>query len=76
MLVAFKQEVIEQYSSFKTQGGFAGRFGSRAFVNSLCKQLAKALELKHPANPSPVLKPLYCSHNALFERMGKATGQV
>ena len=42
MLVTFKQEVIEQYSSFQTQEGFAGHFGS-----SLCKQLTKALAVEN-----------------------------
>ena len=36
----FKQEVIEQYCSFKTGKGFAGHFSLRVFVNYLQRAMS------------------------------------
>ena len=56
--LALFNEVTEQYCNFKQGEGLQdvsaqGPF-STAYHLHLCKQLTKAVELKHPATPPPV----------------------
>ena len=62
---------VERCTTSRSKGiGVHKYFGSRAFVNCLqrlCKQLTKAIEPKHPANPSCLFEAAVFLNNFLFE---------